>query len=356
MTPRAWYKFQNRAEDSAVVDVFILDYIGDWFDTYYGVGISAKTFVDELSKLPANVTGIRVHVNSPGGDVFAAVTIANALRDQRTSKARAVDVVIEGIAASAASLIIMAGTTIRISDNALVMVHNPMTALAGNAADLRKTAETLDAIRDTIIATYQWHSQLTAEELGALLDAETWMSADDAIANGFATEKVEGLRVAAFLEPSVLARLTVPEKFRAQVTAFITPPPAAPPATATASEVLAAVDAAGFSAAFARELIEAALPMPAVTAKITAATNARTAADARAAEITALCATAKLPDLASGYIAGAMPVADVRTHLTTITAKLDRIEIHGDLDPDQGVRPKPVINVAAIYAARNQAQ
>lgn len=358
MTPRAWYHVDMTATDPAVAEIYIIDFIGDWIDDFFGFGVTAKAFVEHLSKLPDAVTTIRVHVNSPGGDVFAALNIANALRDQRASKGRRIEMIVDGLAASSASVVLMAGETIQIADNALVMIHNPWTVAVGAAADLRKVADEMEKIRATIITTYGWHSTLSADELGALMDAETWFDADEAVAAGFATEKVEGLKAAASLDPKMLGKLTVPEKYRARVDALVTRPAPAPPApvVASAGDVLAAVDAAGFGAAFAKELLDAALPMLEVQARIDAAAAERTRETARAKEISALCATAKLSDLAAGYLAGSMRAADVRAHLTTITARLDRVEINGGLDPDQGVRPKPVINVAAIYAARNRVQ
>src|SRR5690606_18599525 len=125
--------------------------------------------------------------------------------------------VIDGLAASAASIIAMAGQRVRMADNALLMIHNPWTVGIGNAAEMRKTAETLDTGRDTIIATYRWHATLDEKDIADLMDAETWMEADEAIGWGFATEKVEGLKAAASLRPQAIAKLEIPEKYRARV-------------------------------------------------------------------------------------------------------------------------------------------
>jgi ATP-dependent protease ClpP protease subunit len=364
MTARAreWFRIQNSVDDPSVADIHIIDIIGDWIDElineFYGVTatITAKAFVDQLAKLPDAVKTIKVHINSPGGDVFAALNIANALRAQQTAKGRTVETIVDGLAASAASIVMMAGSKVTVADNALVMVHNPWSVSVGNAADMRKTADTLDTIRNTIVATYQWHSSLKADDLIALLDAETWMSADEAIANGFATAKVEGIAAAASIDPTSVAKMKVPDKFKARVESLLKQPTPAP-AAASAAEILGAVKNAGLDIGFAEQLVAAALPMDQVMARITAEKSAQAAKTARASEIRGLCATAKLPTLADGYINGAMSIGDVRAHLTTVTAAMHRAEIDTGLTPENGGGgPKPAIDTAAIYAARNKAQ
>ena len=218
----SWFRMEVKKKDPAIADIYILGFIGDWLDDLWGSDdvTTAKSFIAELEKLPDSVKLIRVHVNSPGGDVFGAVTIANVLRDQRMTKGRAVIASVEGLAASAASIVIQAGNSIQMADNALVMIHNPWTIALGEAGELRTAADGLDTIRNAIIATYQWHSKLGAKKIGELMDETTWMSADEAIANGFATDKVEGLKAAASLDPRGLARLSIPEKYRERVEAF----------------------------------------------------------------------------------------------------------------------------------------
>lgn len=348
---RKWYRFEAKA-DGVSADLYIYSDIGtSWWDDR---AVSAQSFKEDLAAVPASVTELVVHVNSLGGDVFDAVAIANLLRAWGAVPGRTVITTVDGIAASAASIVIMAGSTIRIADNGLVMVHNPWTIAIGNAAEMRKTAEALDAVRNTIVATYEWHSSLSEAELVALLDAETWMDADTAIANGFATEKVEGLAVAASLDRRAMAKLTVPETFRARVDALLAPAKVDPPApvAAPAADVMRLCREGGVSD-LAEGLVTAGATLAAVQAAIGEATTARATAAARATEITALCATAKLPELAAGYIAGAMATVDIKAHLTTLTAKLDAVEIDAGLDPSHGSTPKPRIDVSAVYAARN---
>jgi ATP-dependent protease ClpP protease subunit len=363
MKARTWYRIANAASDPTVVDIHVIDIIGDWMDDlineYYGfkATLTAKAFVDQLSKLDAGVKAIRVHINSPGGDVFAALNIANALREQQTSKGRTVETIIDGLAASAASIIAMAGTTVRMADNALLMVHNPWTMAVGNAATLRTSADQLDTVRDTIVATYQWHSPLAVDELRALMDAETWMPADQALEKGFVTAVEQGLAAAASIDPRAIAALTIPEQYRARVAAFVATPPPAPPArvAAAAADIIAACQAAQLGLELAGELVSAGVTAPELEARIADATRARDAAAARATEVRTICATAGLTELAADYVAGGMPVDGIRRHVVALRARLQSAEIDGTLSPKEtqttgGV----VINAQNIYAERNR--
>lgn len=351
MKTRSWYRIVNAADGTAA-DLYVYDSIGKsyWDDST----VTAKQFVADLAALPESVKTIRVHVNSPGGDVFDAVAIANALKAHPAS----IEMSIEGLAASAATIITMAGDTIRIVKNGLVMVHNPHGFVFGTAEEMRKIAGLLDKVRDSIVATYQWHSELDAAALIALMDEITWMDAEEAVAKGFATEIIEpaakasaAFRPAAF-RPAALTPLgDVPEKFRPTVEAWTEKPdpalPAPPaPVAASAAEVLKACTQAG-----CLDLAEGLIAASATLEQVQGRTGA-------AKEIRALCATAKLPELAASYIQAETPVAVVRAQLTTLTARLDRVEIDGHLLPgaDRAVRDKVVaaLNPATVYAERNQ--
>lgn len=353
---------EQRADDASVAEIHIIDFIGDWFDDAMNrifdeqIGVTARAFVEQLSKIPEAVKALHVHINSPGGDVQGAVNIANALREQQT-KGRTVETFVDGIAASAASIVAMAGSAVHMADNALMMVHNPWTIGVGNAAEMRKSADILDTVRTQIIATYQWHSPLESDAIAALMDAETWMGADEAIANGFATDTIEGLKAAASIDPRGVKALKVPDRFKDRVQAWIKPepPPATPPPAANAADVLRRCREAD-ALALAEDLITAGATLAQVEARLTEHTAQRTQAQARERDIRALCATAKLPELADGYIAGSMAATDVQAHLTTITARLDQAEIDTALPPDGG-QPAghgKVIDASAIYRERNR--
>ena len=368
-----WFQFTLQAE-SSVADVFINDYIGDWFDQMWKdyadtkSPVTAKGIIDELAALPDSVKTIRVRINSPGGDVMAAVMIANAFRDQRVTKGRTVETIVEGLAASSASVIAMAGSPVRMADNAILMIHNPSTYGFGSAADMRKTAEVLDQVRAAnIIPTYQWHSKLSDAEIGALMDAETWMDADEAIENGFADEKVEGLKAAASIEPSHATALKVPARFADRVQALLKPAdpvePIAPEASATpatsaksvsSDDVLKACSEAGLDLPFARTVMAEQLTAAALTSRIASEKATRAAAETRATHIRALCGDAH-SDLAADLIASGLSFDQVKSHMAKVAAKLDKVEIDSNLLPDDGKRRgKAVLNISDIYAELNK--
>lgn len=352
---RHWYRFTAQAEgDTAELSIY-----GEIGASFWGEQtVTAKQFIADLAALPNAVTTLRVHVNSPGGDVFDAVAIANALRAQSKDKGRMVEMSIEGLAASAATIVTSAGDSIQIADNALIVVHNPKGFVMGGAADMRATAEALDRVRAAIVATYQWVSQLSAEALGALMDQTTWMTAEEAVANGFATEIVSGVKVTACFRPEALDRLgAIPAAYRAKLDALIATPapvpaPPAPPEPADAKTVIKACRGAGHPE-LAEDLLG--LPMEAVTAKLAEAAATRAAAETRAAEIRASCATAKFPDLADHYIRGGMSVAEVKAQLTVLTAKRD-VGVIDPSAPPEKPQPAPVaadLNPSNVYRARH---
>jgi ATP-dependent protease ClpP protease subunit len=233
--PREWFKIEVKAlaegkpDLGDVADISVYDEIGPSFCGEPAV--NASSFVAALDALPTSVKTLRVHVNSPGGDVWDAVTIANRLKAQREEKGRTVEVLIEGLAASAATIISSAGAPVRIADNALMMVHNPRAGGRGDAKEIRKAAEMLDAVKGQIVATYRWVSNKTAEELSEMMDAETWMDAAQAVAAGFAHEVMPGVQVTASLREGSLARLgSVPAALLPRVQALLAEQGQEPPA------------------------------------------------------------------------------------------------------------------------------
>lgn len=356
---RKWYEFKAQAEPGTA-ELHIFDAIArsdPWGDGL----ITSKQFVRDLAALGSDVKAIRVHINSPGGDAFAAIAIANALREQRVAKGRTVETIVDGMAASAASLILMAGSPIKISDNAMVMIHNPRTVAMGNAADLLKVAADLESIKGALVATYRWHSQLDEGEIGALMDAETWMDAEEALANGFADEIVPGLQAQASIDPAAVARLQVPERFSARVAALARreeqrpEPPAPPQAAATLDEIAALCEPAGLGLAFARALASERPSTEQAAARI-AAERARLAAEAqRQADIRALCDLGKVPLLADELVASGASLEGARAIVARVTGMVDRVELDAGLVPGKdGALSKASIDYAGIYAARNK--
>jgi len=196
---RKWYSFKALAADSAEISIF--DEIGGW-------GITAKDFIGDLKKCTAQ--NITVSINSPGGSVFDALAIYNAL----AGCGKKITVRVMGVAASAASLIAMAGSKIVMPENTFMMIHNPIGAVYGNSEDMTDMAATLDKIGAALVSTYVARCGKTPEEVKALLDAETWMSAEDAVANGFADEIEPAMKIAAKINPArvpaaILAKMKI---------------------------------------------------------------------------------------------------------------------------------------------------
>ena len=130
---------------------------------------------------------ITVWINSPGGDCVAAAQIYNMLMDYKGS----VTVKIDGIAASAASVIAMAGSKVLMSPVSMMMIHNPMTIAFGDSAEMQKAIEMLGSVKDSIINAYEIKTGLSRTKLSHLMDAETWMDANKAVELGFADEVIK---------------------------------------------------------------------------------------------------------------------------------------------------------------------
>ena len=156
--------------------------------------MSPKQFKQELDGL-GDISDLKVFINSPGGDVFAGQAIHSMLTRH---KAR-VTVYVDGLAASIASIVAMAGDTVIMPRNAMMMVHNPWTVAMGDAREFRKTAETLDSIRESMLAAYQVKTKMERASLMTLLNAETWMTAEEAVDMGFADELEAEKKIAASL-------------------------------------------------------------------------------------------------------------------------------------------------------------
>ena len=146
-----------------------------WFDD----DVTPKLFRDELMAGSGDIT---VWLNSPGGDCVAAAQIYNMLMDYKGS----VTVKIDGIAASAASVIAMAGTKVLMSPVSTMMIHNPMTIAYGNSDEMQKAIEMLQEVKESIINAYEIKTGLSRAKLSHLMDAETWMDANKAVELGFA--------------------------------------------------------------------------------------------------------------------------------------------------------------------------
>jgi len=188
-------KIENRilndgGKSKKTASMYLYDEVSWWS------GNTARNFQAALANL--DVEEIHLHINSPGGSVFEGVTIYNLLV---AHKARVI-VHIDGIAASIASVIALAGDVVNIAENGMVMIHNPSVIAWGDAEVMRKNAEILDRVKDAILNTYEDRTKMQREDLAAAMDAETYYSADEAVTAGFASAKVSAVRATALWDPS----------------------------------------------------------------------------------------------------------------------------------------------------------
>jgi ATP-dependent Clp protease protease subunit len=173
----------NAAADGDSAELLLYGTIAD--ESWWSDEISPKQFSADLAAL-GNIKNLTLRINSYGGDVFAANAMFNILK-QHPAK---VTVRIDGIAASAATIVMLAGDEVVMPVNAMIMIHNPWTIAMGDAREMRAAADLLDTVRDTILATYQTKTGLSRQELINMMNSETWMTADEAVDKGFA-DKVE---------------------------------------------------------------------------------------------------------------------------------------------------------------------
>ncbi len=191
-------------------------------DSWFGDEVTPAIFRDELMKGEGNIT---VWINSPGGDVFAAAQIYNMLMDYKGD----VTVRIDGLAASAASVIAMAGTTVEMSPVGMLMVHNPSTAVIGNTKEMQAAIQMLDEVKESILNAYELKTGQPRQQLSDLMDAESWMNAKKAVELGFADKilfanedeekQSEGVEAMLFSQRAVTNSLI--DKIRAQSLKFV---------------------------------------------------------------------------------------------------------------------------------------
>ena len=218
MKTSPWYSIRN-AGTSAEISIYEEIGMG---------GVTPAAFISELTALKS--LPITVRINSLGGSVFDGLAIYNLLRDH----VGGVTVKIDGVAASMASVVAMAGTRVIMSESALMMIHNPNSEVAGEASDLRNMAGVLDQVKNSLVAAYQRKTNLPPNRLAAMMDAETWMSAPEALALGFIDAVEKSAVVVAKFDTARMPNL--PAKFKNLMSQPTTP---ATPTNATAEEVAA---------------------------------------------------------------------------------------------------------------------
>ena len=175
MKRKFWNWVRNENDESRTL--FLNGEISD--ETWYGDEVTPKMFKEELQDGEGDIT---VWINSPGGDVFAAAQIYNMLMDYKGT----VTVKIDGLAASAASVIAMAGPEVQMSPVAMMMIHNPATIAIGDSSEMKKAIDMLDEVKESIMNAYEIKTGLSRSRISHLMDAESWFNAKKAVELGFA--------------------------------------------------------------------------------------------------------------------------------------------------------------------------
>ena len=317
---RPCFSFKAQAGDKPAL-LAIDDEIGFW-------GTQAKDFRAALESVVSD--SLEVEINSPGGDVFAGLGMYNMLRSF-AAKGKTVTTRVSGIAASIASIVMLAGDKREMPKNTFAMIHAPSTFAFGTAEELRDAADVTDKIGSSLLNVYADRMGLSRQELTAMMATDTWLTADECLANGFATDLIEGVQATAKFN---MARADLPAHVQAVFKAKAETPPTelapaptpepepAPeptpeptPVGPVAEQIIARAKAAG---------IEAHGPTLALACSTVAEADLRITA---AREIVALCVIAKCPDAAGKYVKANTSVADVRAALIQAQAQAD---VHTD--------------------------
>lgn len=176
--PKKFWKWRNQADgepEARVLELYGTIASESWFDD----DVTPQMFKDELFSGEGDVV---IYLNSPGGDCIAASQIYTMLMDYTGN----VIIKIDGIAASAASVIAMAGTSVLMAPTSLMMIHNPMTSAFGSKVEMEKAIEMLEEVKESIVNAYELRTGLSRSRISHLMDSETWMNAKRAIELGFA--------------------------------------------------------------------------------------------------------------------------------------------------------------------------
>ena len=308
-----WYNIRATAEGA---ELSIHDEIGAY-------GVSAKDFIAELGKLPGDAA-LTLRLNSPGGSVFDAVAIYNALKRHEGP----VTVSIDGIAASAASYIAMAGDEVVMPENAFLMIHDPSGLVMGTAADMRAMAEALDKIAGALVKGYAAKSGKAEDDIAALMAAETWFTATEAVEAGFADNLAEPVKIAASFDvtrfrnapPAVVEALARCDNAKTQDK----------PETATTSIASAATPPTGD---------------PPVAPGAPGPSTARTEAMDYARAVVDLCRLAGQPQMAAGFLEREVPLDEVRAALLAARAEADPDIATHHPQPGPGPSARPCADI-----------
>jgi ATP-dependent protease ClpP protease subunit len=351
---KTWYAVHASGEATErVIEVFVYGEIGAW-------GITANQFVQDLRAMDDGVSPVVAAFNSIGGDLFDGLAMHNALSrlgERCTGR-------IDALAASAASVAVCGAHRVVIASNAMLMIHNPWTYAAGDAEDFRKVADVLDQTMEAIIAAYKAKApDIDEVELRRLVAAETWLTANEAVALGLADEVGDGVKVKACLgQGAVLQRFqNAPAELLAQLDEAPEPDPdlepvdpqPVPPVVDSAKLALMVTQrctAAGIS-----NLIEPLLKSTQLESEEIVLVGL-----ARAKAINDLCVAARLPEFSAEYVAAGLDAPAVRARLfDKIVTSGKGFEIDNSLPLADDLAPKVLAKQPdpnSIWAARQAAQ
>ncbi|MCF5701361.1 head maturation protease, ClpP-related [Pseudomonas syringae] len=351
---KTWYAVHASGESTErVIEVFVYGEIGAW-------GITANQFVQDLRAMDDGVSPVVAAFNSIGGDLFDGLAMHNALSrlgERCTGR-------IDALAASAASVAVCGAHRVVIAANAMLMIHNPYTYTGGSAEDFRRVADVLDQTLEAIIAAYKAKApDIDDAELRRMVDAETWLTANEAVALGLADEVGDGVKVKACLgQGAVLQRFqNAPADLLAQLDEppeadpDLDPvdPPLVPPVVESAKLALMVTQrctAAGIS-----NLIEPLLKSTQLESE-----EIVLAGLARAKAINDLCVAARLPEFSAEYVAAGLDAPAVRARLfDKIVTSGKGFEIDNSLPLADDLAPKVLTKQPdpnSIWAARQAAQ
>lgn len=332
---RPCFTFKAQAADKPAV-LAIDDEIGFW-------GTQDKDFRASLESVASD--NLEVEINSPGGDVFAGLGMYNMLRSFATN-GKTLTTRVTGVAASIASIVMLAGDKREMPKNTFAMIHAPSTFAFGTSDELRDAADVNDKIGSSLQRVYVDRMGISEDEAAAMMAKDTWLTADECLANGFATDLIDGVRATAKFN---MERADLPAHvqavFKAKAETDPPVPTPAPEPTAehvpvgpVAEQIIARAKAAGIEA-HGTTLALACSTVAEADLRITAAR-----------EIVALCTIAKRPDDAGKHVKANTSVADVRAALIQAQADAD---VHTDnTKPNEsaakgvssGVDPKSIWN------------
>ena len=351
---KTWYALQASGEASErVIEVFVYGEIGTW-------GITANQFVQDLRAMDDGVSPVIAAFNSIGGDLFDGLAMHNALSrlgERCTGR-------IDALAASAASVAVCGAHRVVIAANAMLMIHNPYTYAGGDAEDFRRVADVLDQTLEAIIAAYKAKApDIDDAELRRMVNAETWLTANEALALGLADEVGDGINVKACLgQGAVLQRYQhAPAELVAQLDEPPEPdpelepvePPLVPPVVDSAK--LALMITQRCTAAGISNLLESLLSSTQLESE-----EIVLAGLARAKAVNDLCVAARLPEFSAEYVAAGLDAAAVRARLfDKIVTSGKGFEIDNSLPLADDPAPKVLAKQPdpnSIWAARQAAQ